>query len=110
MRIVHALLIAVTSLSCPLRAQIEIATVFADPAYHRMGDKLTAIGDGDGDGVPDFVVYSRHYAPGFGDGRLQLISGASLTVLGQIVEPSLLFAQRILCGADDMNLDWPSPP
>jgi hypothetical protein len=99
MRSLTLLLVSALSLPITLSAQLEITTVFATAPYFNFGQFLGPIGDGNGDGIPDFVVHSS--IPGTPSGaRLQLISGANQAELGQV---SGHF--ETILGIDDIDLD-----
>lgn len=97
MRSLSLLLVSALTLPISLSAQLEITTVFATAPYFNYGQFLAPIGDGNGDGIPDFVVHSS--APT--GARLQLISGANQAELGQV--PGQF--DTILTGIDDIDLD-----
>ncbi|MCA8974651.1 MAG: FG-GAP repeat protein [Planctomycetes bacterium] len=98
------LFVAIAGLSSALPSQLAITTAYADPPWTDLGDAVFGIGDGDGDGVPDFVVHGMHYGPGYDEGRLQLISGATHAALGQVVAAPRTFGMAA-AAAGDLNLD-----
>lgn len=97
------MLLASLALSIPLTAQLEIRTVYGTAPDTNYGRYVCAIGDGDGDGTPDFVVHSStsNGPPG---ARLRLISGSNQAELGQAFNASFNFGS-ILSGTDDLDLD-----
>jgi len=86
-----------------LTAQLEIATRFATAPNIDYGNKVLGIGDGNGDGVPDFLVLSSVFS-GSWNSRVHLISGADQTVLGQASYPSLQFG-LVLASTGDLDMD-----
>lgn len=103
MRSSQLCLLSLLALAVNLPAQLEIATVHGSAPYTDYGEKVLGVGDGNGDGTPDFVV--RSILPGFpSSARLQLISGSTLSALGQVTDPSQAFGQ-ILAATSDMDLD-----
>lgn len=97
------LLLAALALPISLTAQLEIATGYSTGSDTDFGKIICAIGDGNGDGTPDFVVHGTTIGPQPG-ARLQLISGATRAPLGQVIASPFNFG-AILNGTDDLDLD-----
>jgi len=85
------------SLSPAVAAQLEIATVYADAAYKRVGLGLFNVGDVDGDGFGDFVVGQEEATTQAL--LVQLVSGATRTQIGPD-RPG-----GVVVGGGDLDLD-----
>src|SRR6188508_196849 len=68
----------------PARAQTPLATVTGNVGFEGFGSAVSAAGDVDADGVPDFVVGSDTLTSG-SMGRVWIYSGASHQVLHMMV-------------------------
>lgn len=96
-----AVLVVLTGVTPGLFAQQSLAIV-SGPVGSQTGDRVAAAGSVDGDAVPDWLVR----VPNVGNGRIQVVSGANLSVRNlDNPQPGGGFGDSALFASPDLNQD-----
>lgn len=97
--------LALASLAAQLDAQAELHSLKGTEANAQVGHAVAALGDIDGDGVPDYAYGAPGASSAIGTGRVTLMSGSTHSELGVVEGLGFLKLGYSMAGLGDADLD-----